>query len=71
MVERVTRAIYDELEGPVNNQDAGRQMRQWELAKRLARAAISAMQSDPGIPIYKTEPDPKPIRDLAVRDVEE
>lgn len=48
VVERVARAIYDELEGPVNNQDYGRQMRQWELAQSLARAAIAAMGSDMG-----------------------
>ena len=43
-IEEVARAIDHELEGPINNQDALRQQRQWELSKRLARAAIEAMR---------------------------
>ena len=43
LVEKVARAIYDELEGPVNNQDYSRQMRQWVQAKRIAQAAIRAL----------------------------
>lgn len=40
--EAVARAIYDEMEGPVANQDAARQMRQWQLAQRLAKVALTA-----------------------------
>jgi uncharacterized protein (DUF2342 family) len=43
MVEAAARAIYDFLEGPVADQDFCRQQRQWETAKSLARAAISAI----------------------------
>ena len=50
--EGVARVILDEMEGSVFDHDYGRQMRQWEFAKRLARAAISAMQAEP-IPVYK------------------
>jgi hypothetical protein len=42
LVEAVARAIYDELEGPINNQDYSRQLRQWERAKGIALAAIVA-----------------------------
>lgn len=42
--EAVARAIYDEIEGPVNNQDFTRQTRQWELAQRLADAALAALR---------------------------
>jgi hypothetical protein len=44
MIERVARAIYDELEGPVNYQDFSRQMRQWQLAKRLAVISARTMR---------------------------
>lgn len=54
VVRRVRLAIYEEMEGPVNNQDAGRQKRQYELADRLARAAIEAYLSSTGdIPVYR------------------
>lgn len=43
MVEKVAKAIYDELEEPIGNQDYSRQLRQWELATKLARAAIEAI----------------------------
>lgn len=39
--ERLTRALYDEMEGTINNQDAKRQEQQWKLAERLAGIAIS------------------------------
>lgn len=42
--ERVARAIYDTLEGPVNTADFGRQSRQWDLALTLADAAIRALK---------------------------
>ena len=42
-LEAAARAIYDILEGAVANQDYGRQMRQWEQAQELARAACLAM----------------------------
>lgn len=41
--EAVARAIYEEMEGPVANQDYARQMRQWDLAKSLAASALKAM----------------------------
>lgn len=41
MVEKVAREIYDILEGPIADQDFGRQTRQWELSLKLARAAVS------------------------------
>ena len=34
--EEIAKIIYDELEGPVNNQDARRQWEQWELSLRVA-----------------------------------
>lgn len=40
LTEIVARAIYDALEGPVANQDAVRQARQWERAQMLAAAAL-------------------------------
>lgn len=42
--EAVARAIYDVLDGPVNNADFGRQQRQWELSLALADAAISIIR---------------------------
>jgi hypothetical protein len=52
--EIVARAIYDYLEGPVNNQDAGRQMRQWKLGLwkkrrgwRSARTYLTAASAAP------------------------
>ncbi|MFX4085851.1 hypothetical protein ACKU27_12190 [Sphingobium yanoikuyae] len=44
IIEMAARAVYDELEGPVNNQDFTRQMRQWELAKKLVVISINAMR---------------------------
>jgi hypothetical protein len=44
-VEAVARPIYDELEGPINNQSFDRQMKQWERAKVVARAAIAALRA--------------------------
>lgn len=41
LVEVVARAIYDALEGPVNNQDFKRQCAQWDLSKSAARAALA------------------------------
>lgn len=46
IVEAVARAIDTELEGPVANQDFARQLRQWELSQKLARAAITAYQAE-------------------------
>lgn len=43
--ERVARAIYDILEGPVANQDFARQSRQWDLALTIAAAARSAIRN--------------------------
>ena len=43
LIEKVARGIYDELEGPVNNQDYSRQMRQWEQAKRVSIDAVSVV----------------------------
>jgi hypothetical protein len=43
LVEAVARAIYDELEGPINNQDYSRQLRQWERSKGISLAAIRAL----------------------------
>ena len=43
--EKVCRAIYDEMEGPVADQDARRQRLQWELCLRLATAAIAAVRA--------------------------
>jgi hypothetical protein len=42
LVEAVARALYDELEGGINNQDYSRQLRQWERAKGIALAVIVA-----------------------------
>ena len=43
LVEKVARGIYDILEGPVANQDFGRQTRQWELSLVLADATIAVV----------------------------
>lgn len=43
----IARPIYDILEGPVNNQDFGRQTRQWEMSLLLADAAIAAYRAHP------------------------
>lgn len=43
IVEAVARAIFDTLEGPVNNQDAARQMQQWNLSCLASIAAIRAL----------------------------
>lgn len=40
----VARAIYDILEGPVANQDFSRQLRQWDHARELSDAALSALK---------------------------
>lgn len=42
--DTVARAVYDALEGPISSQDFVRQMAQWERAKKVARAAMDAMQ---------------------------
>lgn len=44
--EKVARALYDVLEGPVNNADFGRQTRQWELSLTLADAAIALIWNE-------------------------
>ena len=44
LVEVMARAINGGLEGPVNNQDATRQMRQWNLALALAADALTALE---------------------------
>ena len=41
-VEAGARVLYDELEGPIANQDYGRQLRQWEQCVKMARASIAA-----------------------------
>ena len=41
--ETVAKAIYDKMEGPVANQDFGRQCAQWELSLSLADAALSVL----------------------------
>ena len=61
LVEKVARAIYDDMEGPVANQDFMRQTRQWELAQRLARAALAAIEAEgfvltrPGMSSYTSD----------------
>ena len=67
-LEEAARAIYDILEGAVANQDYGRQMRQWEQAQELARAACLAMLKawpgmdyQPGAMVTKTWRDPGKI----------
>lgn len=49
--------LYDELEGPIANQDASRQMRQWETCLRLVPAARSARDAErePEIAALKAE----------------
>lgn len=42
VVEAAAKPIYDALEGPINNQDFTRQMRQWQEAKKIALTAIRA-----------------------------
>jgi hypothetical protein len=43
IAQSVAQAIYDELEGPIADQDFGRQKRQWELSVRLARVAMTKL----------------------------
>jgi hypothetical protein len=45
LIEAMARVIYDDLEGPVANQDFTRQMRQWEQAQKLATAALAAIEA--------------------------
>lgn len=40
IAKAVAQVIYDELEGPVADQDRSRQKRQWELSVKLARIAM-------------------------------
>lgn len=50
-LERIAQAIYDELEGPINNQDQRRQEQQWQRAKGLAAAVVRserAVQTEAG-----------------------
>lgn len=42
--EEIARELFDEMEGPVANQDFGRQQRQWELCQRLAKTALAILQ---------------------------
>ena len=50
IIERMARAIYDTLEGPINTQDAMRQMRQWHSAQQLATAALTVLrEAIPGL----------------------
>ena len=42
--EEIARDLFDEMEGPVANQDFGRQQRQWELCQRLAKTALAILQ---------------------------
>lgn len=44
LVERVARQMYDELEGPIADQDYGRQCRQWERCVKMATAAIDLIR---------------------------
>lgn len=46
-VERMARAIYDLMEGPVANQDFARQQRQWVLAQDLTLAVLKTMRERP------------------------
>jgi uncharacterized protein YgbK (DUF1537 family) len=45
LIEAMARVIYDDLEGPVANQDFTRQMRQWARSQELAHAALSAIEA--------------------------
>jgi predicted RNA polymerase sigma factor len=67
-LEAAAKTIYDTLEGPVANQDYTRQMRQWEHAQELARAACLAMlkawpgmEYDPGALVTDAYRDPGKI----------
>jgi hypothetical protein len=46
LIEKMARGIFDALEGPMANQDYGRQMKQWERAKEIATAALSAIEAE-------------------------
>lgn len=48
MKERIARAIFDKLEGPVANQDFARQQAQWVLAQEVAEAVLDALY-DPDV----------------------
>jgi hypothetical protein len=63
-LEQVARAVYDELEGPIANQDAVRQHNLWEQSKRIASVAIKAIGSTT---IAPTKIDSPPIPDQARR----
>lgn len=45
--EQIAREIYDELEGPVADQDFGRQVRQWQRCEQLADRIIALLPPPP------------------------
>lgn len=59
--EKVARAIYDVLEGPVNNADFGRQTRQWELSLTLADTAIALIWNEAMEEAAKVAVTPCPV----------
>ena len=44
MMDELARLIYDQLEGPVNNQDAARQSAQWMQSQDMADAIIAYLR---------------------------
>jgi hypothetical protein len=57
LTEAMARVIYDDLEGPIADQDFTRQMRQWEQAQKLATAALAAIEASGAVvvPVEATE----------------
>ena len=43
--DAIASVAYDDLEGPVANQDYARQVQQWEQCKRIADAQLAAIEA--------------------------
>ena len=54
--EAVARIIYDDLEGPVANQDFTRQTRQWNQCLRITDAILAALSGSEGKGPLQAEP---------------
>ena len=52
---------YDDLEGPIADQDYGRQVRQWEQCKRIADAQLAALEAAGIRLVYVGEAKAQPI----------
>ena len=54
--DAIASVAYDDLEGPVANQDYARQVQQWEQCKRIADAQLAALEAA-GVRLVPVDPD--------------